>query len=713
MVSRRTFLRGSLGAAVTGVVADAATQAAKAVTGRRIDREALVARHKVVRTASDPLLPLQVGNGQLAFGTDITGLQTFIAFNTLSHWGWHSDPVPAGQDPADYQGTAWDVHGRQVYFWTSDPAHPQLHNWLRQNPHRINLGRIGLRLLRADGTEAVEADLTEARQELDLWTGVLTSTFKLDGEWVTVTTSAHSDLDVIGVEVESTLVRSGRAALYVDFPHGRGQQQFAPFIGIFNEPNAHVTELQPRGNNQAFIRHTMGETVYGTTVSWRGADDVLVRAEVSPHRYVLAGTSSRLGATFHFTEGGEPPRHTVRTAGLVARDSARGWSDFWNSGGVIDLSESTDPRWEELERRVVQSQYLMAVNSAGDWPPQESALVNNGWWGKFHLEMIWWHSAHYALWNRWPEFGSSPDVYERFLPQAKELAARQGFRGARWPKMTAPNGVESPGLQNTLLIWQHPHPMFFAELDHRAHPGRTTLEKWKEVIFETADFLASFAFFDEARQRYVLGPPIVVVSENTTPAVTVNPTFELSYWRFGLRIAQQWRQRLGMPPNAEWDAVLENLAPLPVEDGRYVTYEGIPNMWTQFNFEHPALIGAYGWLPGDGVDVDVMHATNEAVTEQWDFSRCWGWDFPMLAMNAARLGKPEQAVDYLFHELFTFHDQGMAEAIRVQPPYFPANGGLLYAVAMMAAGWDGAPDRNAPGFPEGWNVRSEGLSPAI
>jgi hypothetical protein len=44
------------------------------------------------------------------------------------------------------------------------------------------------------------------------------------------------------------------------------------------------------------------------------------------------------------------------------------------------------------------------------------------------------------------------------------------------------------------------------------------------------------------------------------------------------------------------------------------------------------------------------------------------------------------------------------------PLYLPGNGGLLYAVALMAAGWDGA-DRSAPGFPisRGWNVKFEGL----
>jgi len=30
-------------------------------------------------------------------------------------------------------------------------------------------------------------------------------------------------------------------------------------------------------------------------------------------------------------------------------------------------------------------------------------------------------------------------------------------------------------------------------------------------------------------------------------------------------------------------------------------------------------------------------------------------------------------------------------------PYLPGNGGLLYAVALMAAGWEGAPKKHAPG----------------
>jgi hypothetical protein len=97
-------------------------------------------------------------------------------------------------------------------------------------------------------------------------------------------------------------------------------------------------------------------------------------------------------------------------------------------------------------------------------------------------------------------------------------------------------------------------------------------------------------------------------------------------------------------------------------------------------------------------------------------SKVWGWDFPMMAMCAARLGLPDKAVDLLLAPgtHFNFDDAGLATGGPF--PYFPSNGGLLYAVAMMAAGWDGAPaGTDAPGFPAGeqWVVRHEGLSRAI
>jgi hypothetical protein len=84
-------------------------------------------------------------------------------------------------------------------------------------------------------------------------------------------------------------------------------------------------------------------------------------------------------------------------------------------------------------------------------------------------------------------------------------------------------------------------------------------------------------------------------------------------------------------------------------------------------------------------------------------------------MAAARNGEPKMAVDALLLDApkNRYEENGFSDGGPY--PYFPSNGGLLYAVAMMAAGWDGAPQQSAPGFPAdgSWSVRWEGLKPAL
>ena len=141
----------------------------------------------------------------------------------------------------------------------------------------------------------------------------------------------------------------------------------------------------------------------------------------------------------------------------------------------------------------------------------------------------------------------------------------------------------------------------------------------------------------------------------------------------------------------------------------------VKNMWTEYTWDHPSLIATYDWLPGHGLDLEIMKATTGKIWDNWRFEKCWGWDFGMLAMNAARSGNPENAVGFLLDENLHLDDVGLVRGTtQVPTPYFPGNGGLLYAVAFMAAGWDGAPDDHAPGFPsQGWKVRFENLNPAI
>jgi hypothetical protein len=299
--------------------------------------------------------------------------------------------------------------------------------------------------------------------------------------------------------------------------------------------------------------------------------------------------------------------------------------------------------------------------------------------------------------------------------------------------MTGPDGGESPSAINPLIAWQQPHPVMLAELVYRARPGRETLERYADLVFETAEFMASFAREEEGvagsirAGRFVLGPPIVPAQENHDPRSVLNPAFELAYWDFGLRTALEWRRRLGLPPVSRWEKVVAGLAALPTAEGRYVPYEGCPETWGDHAVDHPSMLCALGMLPGSTVDREVMNRTLDAVLRHWKFSQAWGWDFPVIAMSAARLGRPVDAADALLMDTpkntFLANGHNAQGARRDLPLYLPGNGGLLIAVAAMAAGWDGAPAGAGPtaagllpatpGFPAdgSWRVAREGLAP--
>jgi hypothetical protein len=709
--------RAGLGLAVALILSPAPT------TPAGIDRHALVSRHDPTLRHPDPLLPLSLGNGEFAFTSDITGLQTFPRFYdretqpagsrgstplvTESQWGWHSFPNPQGYTLADTLET-YDAHGRPVdYASRQDSAAAA---WLRDNPHKLNLARVGFALRKADGGEATLDDLQQTEQTLDLWSGTLSSRFSLDGAAVRVESWVHPQRDLLAVRVAPGALAVNRIAVRLAFPSARSIHSGDP--SDWTEPDRGRTVVTRRTPHEIEWRRALDETSYSVKLAWGGAAAV----EAHGRDWVLSfdRTDGPLEFVVSFAEQPiDQPSPDVESTRLA---SARHWQQFWEQGGALDLSGSTDPRAPELERRVVLSQYLTAIQCAGSLPPQETGLAYDSWFGKFHLEMHWWHAAHFALWNRVELLERSLSWYGHVLAAARETARRQGYQGARWPKMTAPDGRESPSNIGVFLIWQQPHPIYLAELVYRQHPDRATLERYREMVFESATFMASYAAWREDEQHFVLGPPLIPAQEIHPPRTTGNPGFELAYWRFGLETAQHWRERLGLPRDLAWDRVIAHLAPLPSRDGFYVNAESAPETWTRAadRRDHPTLLAPCGMLPCEGVDREMMRRTLAGVRRSWNFETTWGWDYPLMAMTAARVGEPGMAIDALLMD--TQKNTYLANGHNYQDErltvYLPGNGGLLTAVAMMAAGWDGAPDIPAPGFPKDgrWTVRWEGLS---
>lgn len=679
----------------------------------RIDRRALVKRHVPILTQPDSLCPFSVGNGEFAFTVDFTGLQTFprfyengIPLGTLAQWGWHTLPNTKGYTLADATEMV-DTYGRPVPY--ASKQHTEAGQWLRANPHRLHLGQIGFHILRSDSTELRIGDCKNILQKADIWEGVIYSAFTADGQRVNVRTVCNPDKDEIAATISSGLLETGRVGIGFDFPYG--SIEWGKTACDWKHQDKHHSEIIKKTADSVYILRVLDADTYFVAIQWDGTAEFRRSGKNAFILNILKGRRFGLTVSFSKTPVSASPEHVAEVIGT----SRTHWKQFWKTGGALDLSGSTDPRALELERRVVLSRYLTAIQCAGSMPPQETGLTCNSWYGKFHLEMHWWHAAHFALWDRSDLLEKSMGWYLSKIPSAEKNARVQGYVGARWPKMVAFDARESPSGVGVFIIWQQPHPIYYAELLYRASPDSSILHKYRDMIFATADFLASYAHWDSLSNRYVLGPPLIPAQELHKPKETINPTFELAYWHYGLETAQTWRERLGMPRDEKWDRVINHLSSLPMINGIYKNTEHSPDPFQNASQrrDHPTLLAAYGMLRDDSVNKKSMEKTLEKVLESWNWESTWGWDYPLIAMTAARIGRPDLAVDALLMDVpkNTYLKNGHNYQAPRLPVYLPGNGGLLTAVAMMAAGWDGAPDCEAPGFPKDgtWRVRWENL----
>jgi hypothetical protein len=454
----------------------------KQMPEERIDRTALLSRNSPQIRQFDTLASLTVGNGEFAVTVDASGLQTFpsnyakgVPLGTQSQWGWHRFDNPSdlrheeswqafdfGRGKSELYAVQFADNGRQ-----RDAA-----EWFRINPHRLHLGVIGLELDENAGFEA----FTDIQQTLELERGVIHSRYHLNGVPVKIRTSVHPQHDMVAAEIISTL----KPAIKIHFPYPTGGH--SDDACDWNRNDKHHTEIVSETFSSALLKRTVDHTIYFVSVQWEGkaklmekeANYFVIRPEDEKFAFTCLFTPTQPVATDTLVDAGKSPLTSTQLAAAdtlvdtgnslffpthptVAEtfvEAEKYWHDFWYRGAVVDFCRCTDPRARELERRVVLSQYLLAVQCAGSSPPQETGLTYNSWYGKFHLEMIWWHQAQFALWNRPELLARTMDWYEKVEPVARHIAEKQEFKGIRWMKMTDLSGIEAPSIVGNFLIWQ-------------------------------------------------------------------------------------------------------------------------------------------------------------------------------------------------------------------------------------------------------------------
>jgi len=659
---------------------------------------------------------------------------------------------------ADLSHTAYSYTSRTVsYPVNCAPGEEPVYTWLRENPHRANLAEISLIY---EGQAITSPQLSNISQELNLYTGVIHSNYSISDSTGTkrtdcsVKTVCDGDTDTVAFHIESEAL-SENLTVCITFPFGSPEKAG----GIFPAPDEDEEEsvLYPTEDflspdyfdmtQVLTLRRRQNNDSYYVTIS---TENGTVEPGPVSHTYCIRTMGEpTLSFAVSFDKDKPPMPQNFET---VSYRSAVVKRTFWESGAAMDFSRCKDPRARELERRMILSEYLLSIQSAGSLPPPETGLTCNSWHGKFHLEMHPWHAAWLPLWGHGKLLEKSLSWYEKHLPEAKENAKKNGFAGARWPKMTGEDGMDSPSVIAPLLIWQQPHLIFLCELLYQTE---TDKEKQKELLLrylplikETADFMADFAVYDSEKDVYELLGPMIPAQECHKPEDTKNPTFEAEYWYYGLATAAEWAERRdALVPNTlqgskstvlasessgvandvepqtdlsaslrAWNTVADKLyIPAPDRTGCYPAHENCPDTFTNYNKDHPSMLCAYGLLDTGRLNPKVVSDTLQKVEECWDYNSLWGWDFAVLAMTALRLGDSEHALSLLLCDTpknrYVTNGHNNQEGDSSLPLYLPGNGSLLLALAMFAGGFPGAEE--CAGFPKNglWDdIKIEGFA---
>lgn len=699
-----------------------------------INRLDIIASFNPHLTDINPQSPLSVGNGRFCYTADITGMQTLYEeysaetpLCTMAEWGWHTkkaDNEKGFYTLDDVRMTPYNYCGRTVtYPRVKYEGNEAAYDWVRQNPHKFNLAKIGLYF----HNEPIKAgSIYCINQTLDITTGILKSSFRLNvnsnnnvrtlnniaadnintnaiiDNLVTVYTVCDDNSDTVAFYISSGLLQCG-LSVNIAFPYAS-----CDITGSdWNNTDGHSNFL-----NASHIHRQIDDTAYyvnfninGTGTSQHTANNSTITSDSNVtinkcnnsaaatiksndiHSYNITTTDDELNMSVNFNKS----IYTPATYDTIAGNSRHFWHNYWTTGKFLNSDN------KELMRRVILSQYLLVINDSGYIPPAETGLTCNSWYGKAHLEMHYWHMAWAPLWGHPELLTRSFDWYIDILDEAKKNASRNGYKGARWTKMVSYTGSDCPSKIAPLLVWQQPHiiNMLQIVIDNNTSDDfdvTAYMSKYWILVKETAVFIADYLVYDPVSDIYNIEAPVIPVQERHLPEDTRNPIFELAYFRYGLLIAAKWAYKLGFTDEAiQWRNIAMHIAPLPINDDVYIAHSNCPDTFTNKAIDHPLMLQIYGMLDNYGaediVDKDIYRNTLMKVIDMWDYSTLWGWDFAVIAMAAHKLGLDDIALEQLLINSpkndYVESGNNRQNSRKDLPLYLPGNGSLLLAAARI------------------------------
>lgn len=569
--------------------------------------------------------PVTIGNGDFAITLDQTGTQSLyeiykdIPLSTMSNKNWFY------KDKKDIKPSYVDGKAYMLFNLDNDPNY-QIN---RQYPFKYSF----MQILLYDNDKLIDINnIKDVKQELDLYKGIVTSSFNYKEKINKTTSFIYQDHDEFNFKLQSDNLNLALKFNYPSYTKNGYRLDILPNVLVKED---RITLLYDDKNSLSFkLKSSSNYQIVENTLIF---DDNNVS-------FSLALDEIKEGKLL---------------------------DEFWkcDNGIIIDN--------EELVKKMVLSKYLLHVNSTGIYPPQESGLTYNCWNSKFHLEMHLIHSLWNIYNNHVGDLVKSFDYYLSIMPSSLKRASLNGYKGLRFPKMTGPDGEDSPSNIGPLLIWQAPHILFMLQEIYYLYNKENIIKKYEPLISGTIDFMISFLTLKDS--KYQMLDPLLEACESIPLDRCQNPSFELEYWRYTLERQPKIDTVLYGHQRYDYLDITSKIITPKEDDGIYLKTYGVIDKYDLYK-DHPTEGFLMSFFKSKIVDKEKMVKTLDYILKNMDLSSYWGWDFPFLGLSLLNCGEIEKSIEVT--QLNTINNQYLYNGYNTSPrddlkAYLPGNGAFL------------------------------------
>lgn len=569
--------------------------------------------------------PVTIGNGDFAITLDQTGTQSLyeiykdIPLSTMSNKNWFY------KDKKDIKPSYVDGKAYMLFNLDNDPNY-QIN---RQYPFKYSF----MQILLYDNDKLIDINnIKDVKQELDLYKGIVTSSFNYKEKINKTISFIYQDHDEFNFKLQSDNLNLALKFNYPSYTKNGYRLDILPNVLVKED---RITLLYDDKNSLSFkLKSSSKYQIVENTLIF---DDNNVS-------FSLALDEIKEGKLL---------------------------DGFWkcDNGIIIDN--------EELVKKMVLSKYLLHVNSTGIYPPQESGLTYNCWNSKFHLEMHLIHSLWNIYNNHVGDLVKSFDYYLSIMPSSLKRASLNGYKGLRFPKMTGPDGEDSPSNIGPLLIWQAPHILFMLQEIYYLYNKENIIKKYEPLISGTIDFMISFLTLKDS--KYQMLDPLLEACESIPLDRCQNPSFELEYWRYTLERQPKIDTVLYGHQRYDYLDITSKIITPKEDDGIYLKTYGVIDKYDLYK-DHPTEGFLMSFFKSKIVDKEKMVKTIDYILKNMDLSSYWGWDFPFLGLSLLNCGEIEKSIEVT--QLNTINNQYLYNGYNTSPrddlkAYLPGNGAFL------------------------------------